>query len=149
MEDKNPADTVAEAILDNQNQEVDDMCGCPGKEKTRSNRVHKKFHEDWCFYYMHVEDQVKKMVEERGWTSEQMEIKARQLRPGERFRFAKYETGRRPALLIRLTGDTLLNRFGKEGYIPVCNVLTGVVFNLNENYPVIRERELYDRPQGN
>ena len=69
MEDKNPVngDYTAE-ILDNQNQEVDDMCGCTGKEKTRSNRVHISAHEDWCFYYMHVDAQVKKMVEERGWT---------------------------------------------------------------------------------
>lgn len=69
MENKSPYDFTDE-MLDVQNQEVDELCGCPGKEKTRSNRVLKKFHESWCFYTMHVEDQLKKMAEERGWTSE-------------------------------------------------------------------------------
>lgn len=77
-----------------------------------------------------------------------MVIKAGQLKPGERFRFAKYPTGKRPALLMRLTGNVLLNRFGKPGFVPVCNLKTGVAFNLNANYPVIRERELYDRSAG-
>lgn len=77
-----------------------------------------------------------------------MVIKAGQLKPGEHFRFAKYKTGRRPALLMRLAGDVLIQRFGREGYIPVCNLRTGVAFNLSANYPVIRERELYDRIEG-
>jgi hypothetical protein len=74
-----------------------------------------------------------------------MEIKAGQLRPGERFRFAKYPTGKRPALLMRLAGNVLMHKFCKPGYIPVCNLRTGVTFLLGMGYPVIRERELYDR----
>ena len=76
-----------------------------------------------------------------------MEIKAGQLKPGERFRFAKYETGRRPAMLMRLAGDVLIQRFSKDGFIPVCNLITGVAFLLKVSYPVIRERELYERPK--
>lgn len=56
-----------EQMLDNQNQEVDELCGCTGKEKTRSRRVQKQFHESWCFYYMHVEDQMKRQLDQ--WKS--------------------------------------------------------------------------------
>ena len=48
------AEDFTEEMLDNHNQDVDDMCGCLGKKKTRSNRVLQKNHEDWCFYFMHV-----------------------------------------------------------------------------------------------
>ena len=78
-----------------------------------------------------------------------MELKAGQLKSGERFRFAKYKTGRRPALLMRLTGEVLIHRFSIKGFIPVCNLKTGVTFNLSMGYPVVRERELYGRPEGN
>lgn len=50
--------------LDTQNLEVDELCGCTGKEKTRSRRVLKEFYETWCFYYFHVEEQSKKASEE-------------------------------------------------------------------------------------
>ena len=38
------------------NNEVEELCGCSGKEKTLSRRVQKEFHESWCFYYLHLED---------------------------------------------------------------------------------------------
>lgn len=46
-----------EEILENQNHEVDNLCGCAGKEKTRSRRVLQQFHEPWCFYWLHCEEQ--------------------------------------------------------------------------------------------
>lgn len=39
-----------------QNKEVDELCGCPGKEKTFSRRIKSIYHEKWCFYYMHCQD---------------------------------------------------------------------------------------------
>jgi hypothetical protein len=65
MEDKKSPYDFTDEILHNQNEEVDELCGCPGKEKTRSNRVLKEHHESWCFYYMHVEDKMKKMLKDR------------------------------------------------------------------------------------
>lgn len=38
------------------NKQVDELCGCTGKEKTRSNRILEKYHEPWCFYYMYLSD---------------------------------------------------------------------------------------------
>jgi hypothetical protein len=72
------------------------------------------------------------------------EIKAGQLKPGERFRFAKYKTGRRPALLMRLAGDVLIHKFSKPTHLPVCNLKTGVTFLLNKGFPVMREKELHE-----
>ena len=51
------------ATLKTSNDEVDELCGCTGKEKTRSRRVLKEFHESWCFYHQHLEDQFKEALE--------------------------------------------------------------------------------------
>ena len=53
-------------ILTYNNDQVDELCGCTGREKTRSRRVLREFHEDWCFYHMFLLDQEKEMKEHSG-----------------------------------------------------------------------------------
>lgn len=53
-----------EESLEQQNQEVDDLCGCPGKTKTRSRRVLKIHHEEWCFYYMHCTEKTRTLLDD-------------------------------------------------------------------------------------
>lgn len=52
-----------EEMLRNQNEEVEDLCGCRGKEKTWSNRVLKENHEEWCFYFQHVDDKQRALLD--------------------------------------------------------------------------------------
>lgn len=49
----------SEEMLDQDNTQVDELCACPGKQLTRSRRVLKENHEDWCWYFMHVTDKQK------------------------------------------------------------------------------------------
>jgi hypothetical protein len=56
-------DEMNEALVQ-ENKEVDDLCGCTGKEKTMSRRVMKIHHEPWCFYYMHLEEKLRDAMDD-------------------------------------------------------------------------------------
>lgn len=58
-------------ILIKQNEEVTELCGCTGREKTWSRRVLKAFHDPWCFYYMHLTD----LQKEASWTKRKWDDK--------------------------------------------------------------------------
>lgn len=43
------------------NDKVNEMCGCRASELTLSRRVLQEHHEDWCFYYMYIDDRRKEL----------------------------------------------------------------------------------------
>lgn len=38
------------------NDRVNELCGCRASELTLSRRILQDHHEDWCFYYMFIEE---------------------------------------------------------------------------------------------
>lgn len=54
-------DTDNKALI-KENADVDELCGCNGKQKTMSRRILKINHESWCFYYMHLEEQLREAM---------------------------------------------------------------------------------------
>jgi len=47
-------------MLMNDNEQVNDLCSCPGKRLTLSRRVLVENHEDWCWFVEYVKDKTVK-----------------------------------------------------------------------------------------
>lgn len=48
----------------NDNDKVNELCGCGASRLTYSRRTDRSHHETWCDYRLHIEDRVRRLISE-------------------------------------------------------------------------------------